>query len=74
MAVMMDCYEEETLTKQNSDGSISTDTRTVIRFPFQIAPVKYAILPLIEKNSDMVELGEEIFHKLKKQFNCEFDL
>ena len=74
MAVMMDCYEEETLTKQNSDGSVSTDTRTVIRFPFQIAPVKYAILPLIEKNSDMVELGEKIFHKLKKQFNCEFDL
>ncbi|AKH32992.1 Glycine--tRNA ligase [candidate division SR1 bacterium Aalborg_AAW-1] len=74
MAVMMDCYEEETLTKQNSDGSVSTDTRTVIRFPFQIAPVKYAILPLIEKNIDMVELGEKIFHKLKKQFNCEFDL
>ena len=74
MVTMLEFYDEEKLTKENSDGSVSTDTRTVIRFPFQIAPVKYAILPLIEKNSDMVELGEEIFHKLKKQFNCEFDL
>lgn len=73
MAVMMDCFEEEKLEKTNSDGSVSTDTRTVVRFPFQIAPVKYAILPLLEKNDEMVELGEKIFKKLKKKFYCEFD-
>lgn len=74
MAVMMDCYAEETLTKENSDGSTSTDTRVVVRFPFQLAPVKYAILPLMEKDDNMVDLGRQIFNKLKKKFNCEFDL
>ena len=74
MAVMMDCYTEEELKKENSDGTTSTDTRTVVRFPFQIAPVKYAILPLMEKDENMVDLGRQIYRKLKKKFNCEFDL
>lgn len=74
MAVMMDCYTEEILKKENSDGSVSEDTRTVVRFPFALAPVKYAILPLIEKDEAMVELGRKLYKKLKQQFNCEFDL
>lgn len=74
MVTMLEFYDEEKLTKENSDGSVSEDTRIVIRFPFQIAPVKYAILPLMEKDDNMVDLGRQIFNKLKKQFNCEFDL
>ncbi len=74
MVSMLEFYDEETLTKENSDGSTSTDTRVVVRFPFTLAPVKYAILPLIEKNDDMVDLGRTIVHQLKKKFNCEFDL
>lgn len=49
MAVMMDCYDEETL----EDGT----ARTVVRFPFALAPVKVAVLPLIEKDDNMVEAG-----------------
>ena len=74
MVTMLEFYDEEKLTKENSDGSVSEDTRIVIRFPFQIAPVKYAILPLMEKDDNMVNLGRQIFNKLKKQFNCELDL
>ncbi len=74
MVTMLEFYDEETLTKENSDGSTSTDMRVVVRFPFQLAPVKYAILPLMEKDDNMVELGRQIFNKLKKKFNCEFDL
>ena len=70
MAVMMDCYDEEVTTKE--DGS--TDTRVVIRFPFQIAPVKYAILPLLEKNEEMVEMGQTIYNSLKSKFKCELDI
>lgn len=69
MAVMMDCYEEEKLDTDGKD-----DTRVVIHFPFELAPVKYAILPLIKKDKGMVELGEKIYHQLRKQYNCEFDL
>lgn len=74
MVTMLEFYEEEELKKQNSDGSESTDIRTVVKFPFQLAPVKYAILPLLEKNDDMIVLGEKIFKKLRKKFYCEFDI
>ncbi len=71
MAVMMDCYDEEELAAKD-DGSV--DTRVVIRFPFALAPVKFAILPLIEKNEEMVAMGDEIFKSLSKQVKCDFDL
>lgn len=73
MVTMLEFYQEEELKKQNSDGSESTDIRTVVKFPFQLAPVKYAILPLLEKDDNMVALGEQIFKKLRKKFYCEFD-
>jgi glycyl-tRNA synthetase len=66
MAVMMDCYDEETL----EDGS----SRTVARFPFALAPVKVAILPLIEKDDNMVATGRSIFKTLSQHFKCDFDL
>ncbi len=66
MAVMMDCYDEETL----EDGT----ARTVARFPFVLAPVKVAVLPLIEKDEKMVETGEWIYKKLSKHFKCDLDL
>lgn len=74
MVTMLEFYHEEELKKENSDGTSSTDTRVVIKFPFQLAPVKYAILPLLEKNDEMVDIGRDIFNTLKKKFNCEFDL
>lgn len=70
MAVMMDCYDEEVTTKE--DGS--TDTRVVIRFPFQLAPVKYAIMPLLEKNEEMVSLSQTIYNSLKSTYKCELDI
>jgi glycyl-tRNA synthetase len=66
MAVMMDCYDEETL----EDGT----SRTVARFPFALAPVKVAVLPLIEKDDNMVAKGRDIFKNLSKHFKCDFDL
>lgn len=71
MAVMMDCYDEE--IKEKEDGT--TDTRVVVRFPYQLAPIKYAILPLLEKNDDMVALGRKILNKLKISWiSADFDL
>lgn len=70
MAVMMDCYDEEVSTKE--DGS--TDTRVVIRLPFALAPIKYAVMPLLEKNEEMVQLGQTIYTSLKSKFHCELDI
>ena len=71
MAVMMDCYYEDITTKE--DGT--TDTRVVIKFPFALAPIKYAVLPLIEKNEDMVDLAKKLTQTLKTSgFPTECDM
>lgn len=69
MVTLLEFYDEEQLTNKNGE----TDTRVVVRFPFELAPVKYAILPLVEKDEKLMEMGRTTFGQLKKKFNCEFD-
>ena len=67
MAVMMDCYCEEQVKEW--------DIRTVIKFPFDIAPVKFAVLPLIEKSEEMVEIARKLTKDLKLSwYNTDMDL
>lgn len=66
MVTMLEFYDEEEV----KEG----DTRVVVRFPFAIAPVKYAIFPLMEKDEKMAEIAREITMNLKKQgINVEYD-
>lgn len=69
LAVMFDCYDEEEYT----DGKGNQQTRVVVRFPEHIAPVRYAILPLIKKDEDQVRIAKEIFAKLWADAICEYD-
>ena len=62
LAVLTSAYEEETL----SDG----ETREVLHFDPRVAPVKVAVLPLVNKlNHEALEL----YQMLKKYFVCEYD-
>ena len=63
MASMLAFYDEEVTTKE--DGS--NDTRVVIRFPFALAPIKYAVMPLIEKSEEMVQLSREVTKSLRSK-------
>lgn len=65
MTVMLDCYDEEQLD--------NGEQRVVVRFPFDLAPIKFAIFPLMEKNEEMFEFSRNVFVKLSKQYFCEFD-
>lgn len=66
MVTMLEFYDEEEV----KEG----DMRVVVRFPFALAPVKYAIFPLMEKDEKMMELAKDITFKLKKQgINVEYD-
>lgn len=65
MVTMLEFYDEEKL----EDG----ESRTVVRFPKQLAPIKFAIFPLIKKDEKQVEIAETIFKKLSKQYKCEYD-
>jgi glycyl-tRNA synthetase len=60
---MLAFYDEEVTNKE--DGS--SDTRVVIRFPFNLAPIKYAIMPLVEKSDEMVALSKKITDTLRQQ-------
>ncbi len=65
MVTMLEFYDEEKL----EDG----ESRVVVRFPKQLAPIKFAILPLVKKDEKQVELAEKIFKNLSKDYKCEYD-
>lgn len=65
MVTMLEFYDEETLD--------NGEKRVVVRFPKQLAPIKFAVLPLIKKDKKQVEISETIFKKLSKKFKCEYD-
>ena len=65
MVTMLEFYDEEQLEDWSS--------RVVIHFPKQIAPIKFAILPLIKKDTDQVQIAEDLFRKLSKHCKCEYD-
>jgi len=48
-------------------------TRTVMKFPKNLAPVKVAIFPLLRNKLKLVKKAKEIFNNLKEDFVCEFD-
>jgi glycyl-tRNA synthetase (class II) len=44
MVTMLEFYDEEILKKENSDGTVTEDTRVVVRFPFQTRSSKICYL------------------------------
>ena len=62
---MLEFYDEETLENGES--------RVVARFPKQLAPIKFAVLPLVKKDEKQIELAEKIFKHLSKNYKCEYD-
>lgn len=69
LALMLDSYDEE----QYTDGNGEQQTRVVARFPKHLAPVKFAILPLLKKDDRQVAFAEELFRSMSTQRRCEYD-
>ena len=69
LAVMFDAYDEE----KYIDGNGKEQTRVVARFHPDIAPIRYAILPLIKKDQKQVEIAKDLFAHLSKKWMCEYD-
>ncbi|NDC78625.1 MAG: glycine--tRNA ligase [Chitinophagia bacterium] len=61
-------YAEETWTKE--DGR--EDSRTVLRIPPKLAPIKLAILPLVKKDG-LPELGRDIMAQCRSDFQCFYE-
>lgn len=64
LAVLLSAYTEE---------QDNNDVRIVLKLPVSLAPVKIAVFPLLKNKPTLVAAAEEIYHELKKQWNCEFD-
>ena len=64
LSVLSSCYVEEKL----NDGS----NRVFLNLPFEVSPVKCAVLPLVDKDG-LSEKSLDIFDMLKYKFNCQLD-
>ncbi|MDP3880582.1 MAG: glycine--tRNA ligase [bacterium] len=80
LAVMLSAYREENISSQNSNNQApnnngaeeENDVRVILKFPYWVAPVKVAVLPLMKKDG-MGEKAKEVFDVLKLEFDCEYD-
>ncbi|MCF7906459.1 glycine--tRNA ligase [Patescibacteria group bacterium] len=63
LMILCEFYKEEELEK---------DTRIVMQFPYEVAPIKLAILPLFKKDG-LSEISREIFENVKEKAMCEYD-
>ena len=64
LSVMCHAFEEEKLE--------NGETRTVLKLPAALAPVKLAVLPLVKKDG-LPEKAREIVNNLKFKFNTHYD-
>ena len=65
LAVLSEAYTKEAM----ADGS----ERTVLKLAWELAPVKYAVFPLLKNKPELVARAREIFGKLSQRYMCEFD-
>lgn len=58
MAVLSSAYTED---------KVGDETRIVMKFPEHLAPVKYAVSPLLKNKPELVEKAREVYDILKKK-------
>ncbi len=68
LMILTASYCEEEIEKESG----KTDERVVLRIPAFLAPVKLAILPLVNKDG-LPEIAREIRDDLKFNFNCHYE-
>jgi glycyl-tRNA synthetase len=64
LTFMCDAYDEEVVAER---------PRTLLRLHPRIAPVKVAVLPLIGKDSVMVERARPLYEDLRRSLSAEYD-
>jgi len=64
LSFMCDAYDEE---------EIAGRPRTVLHLHPRLAPVKVAVLPLVGKNTEMVETARGLYEDLRRSMSAEYD-
>lgn len=65
MAVMSNAYAIE--------DTANGETRTVLKLKKELAPVRYAVFPLLKNKPELVAKAREVFKTLSKTAICEWD-
>lgn len=71
-AFLCNAYDEEEVPKENSDGSKSSEVRTVLHLHPALAPVKAAIFPLVNRDG-MQDIAHNITEDLRTGFKVFYD-
>lgn len=64
LAFMSDAYTEE---------KIGDDIRTVLKLSYVLAPIKYAVFPLLKNKPELVTKAREVYEILRDKYRCEWD-
>ena len=64
LAFLVDSYDEE---------EVAGEQRTVLRLHPRLAPVKVAVLPLIGKDTRLVEKARPLYEELRRSMPAEYD-
>ncbi|HEY0751668.1 MAG TPA: glycine--tRNA ligase [Chitinophagaceae bacterium] len=67
MLILNEAYEEQDLSTADKQ-----DSRVVLKFPANLAPVKLAVLPLMKKDG-LPEIARTIMDKCKSHFRCFYE-
>jgi glycyl-tRNA synthetase len=65
LAFMSDAYYKQDM----GDG----DNRVVLKLSYDLAPIKYAVFPLLKNKPELVAKAREVYDQLKEKFRCEWD-
>lgn len=65
LAVICDAYTVEELE--------NGETRTILKLNEELAPVKYAVFPLLKNKPELVKKAREVYEQLSKKYVCEWD-
>jgi glycyl-tRNA synthetase len=69
LAFLVDAYDEEVVERE---GTGSGEMRTVLRLHPRLAPVKAAVLPLVNKDGQP-ELARAVHHAVRARVHAEYD-
>lgn len=67
MMILSEAFEEQDLSTADKK-----DSRTVLKFPPKLAPVKLAILPLVKKDG-LPEISRKLMDDCKSHFRCFYE-
>lgn len=65
LAVFSDAYTVEELP--------NGETRTLLKIKPELAPVRYAVFPLLKNKPELVKKAREVYQSLSEKYTCEWD-